>query len=64
MVTQYFLVLVCAGVVNAYDPDWESYKAKFNRKFEDPDEESMRHGLFNGLRLFLNLFSESFSCVQ
>ena len=57
MVTQFLLVFVCAAVVNASDPDWESYKTKFNRNFDDPDEETMRHGLFNGIKIVLDLIS-------
>ena len=51
MVTIVFL-LAFVTAANASDPDWETYKARFHRKFDDPDEENMRHGLFNGLYTF------------
>merc|ERR1711981_772233 len=41
------MMATCVAVNGASDPDWESYKTQFHRKFDDPEEESMRHALFN-----------------
>lgn len=50
MKTTCFVFALVAAAASA-DPDWESYKKQFHRRYDDPDEESMRHANFNASKI-------------
>merc|ERR1719487_882796 len=50
MKTTCFVFALVAAAASA-DPEWEKYKKQFHRRYDDPDEESMRHANFNASKI-------------